>query len=99
MFSGSLPSPRLPECGTNPKTYLRKDKQTIEDHADLMNSASDFGTAQRMLQQVAAAESASRAKNQQAWAFEAVKKRRPKKRRSRSKNRNRNRNVGRRKRS
>ena len=46
--------------------------QTIEDHADLMNSASDFGTAQRMLQQVAAAESASRAKNQQAWAFEAV---------------------------
>ena len=55
-----------------PRPTSERIAQTIEDHADLMNSASDFGTAQRMLQQVAAAESASRAKNQQAWAFEAV---------------------------
>ena len=55
-----------------PEPTSERIAQTIEDHADLMQAASDFGTAQRMLQQVAAAESASRAKNQQAWAFEAV---------------------------
>ena len=54
-----------------PQDLPQRIAQTIEDHADLMNSASDFGTAQRM---PAAAASASRAKNQRVWPSRPCKK-------------------------